>query len=69
MWLKKRGAGNFELEQRRIGVDHGGRVQHLLDVLAPFHLGAELVEGVERIGDILGGERLAVAPGDALSAS
>ena len=55
---------HLELEQRRVGVDHGGRFQHLLDVLAPFDLAAELVQRVERIGDVLGGERLAVAPGD-----
>ena len=63
--MKKRGDWHLELEQSRVGVDHGGRLQHFLHVLAPLHLAAEFVQRVERICHVLGGERLAVAPGDA----
>jgi hypothetical protein len=55
---------HFELDQRRVRVDHGGGLQHFLNVLAPFHLAAEFVQRVQGIGDVLSGKRLAVAPGD-----
>ena len=55
---------NLELDQRRVRIYDRRRFQHLLDVLSPFDLLAELVERVQRIGHVLGRERLAVAPVD-----
>ena len=56
---------DLELDQRGVRIDHRRLIQHFLDVLAPLDLGAELVECVQRIGDVLGRKRLAVAPCDA----
>ena len=55
---------HLELDQRRVRVNDRGQLHHLLDVLTPFDFRAELVERVQRIGDVLGRERLAVAPID-----
>src|ERR1700730_6111685 len=58
--------------RRDLEIDHHGvriarcRVFHgLLHIHAPAHFGTEVAQGVERIGDVLGAERRAVAPGDA----
>ena len=62
---KKRGAGTLNLSSVVLASITAAEFQHFLYVLAPFHLAAELVQRVEGIGDVLGGERLPVAPGDA----
>jgi len=58
---------NLELQHHRIRISNGGSVQRLLNVHAPFHLGPEITQSVECVGDILRTERRTVAPLDALT--
>ena len=65
MKKKNRGDGNLEVDDHGVGVARLGPRHRLLHVDAPAHLGAEIAQRVERIGDVFGAERLAVAPADA----
>jgi hypothetical protein len=56
---------NHEIHHHSIGVRRGRLRHRLLHVNAPFHLGAIITQGIQRIGDILGAERSAIAPFDA----
>src|SRR5215475_8475104 len=56
---------NFEIDDYRIGIGRSRLLDGLLHVDAPAHLGPEIAQAVQRICDIFGAERLAVAPADA----
>ena len=56
--------GNLEIDHDRIGIGRAGLFHRLLHVHTPAHLGAEIAQRVEGVGDVFGGERHAVAPGD-----
>jgi hypothetical protein len=57
--------GNLEIDHHGVRIARFRFGDRLLHVDSPAHLGAEIAQRVEGIDDILGAERLAVAPADA----
>ena len=56
---------DLEIDHHSIGIGRRGLIDGLLHIDTPAHLGAEIAQGVEGVGDILGAEWHAVAPSNA----
>src|SRR5215472_3178874 len=56
---------DLEIDYHSIRIGRRGLINGLLHVDTPAHFGAEIAQGVEGVGDVLGAEWRAVAPSDA----